>query len=211
LALITIYATDFIAQIALFFSKLALFTFGGAYAVLSWMSAEVVTDKGWLSAPQMLDALGLAETTPGPLILVTEFVAYVAGFKQGGVWTGILAAITALWMTFAPCFLWIFAGAPWIEHLRAAPRLAAALSGIMAAVVGVIAHLSLWFGLHVLFRENITLALGPLRPMIPNLATVQPLQLGIAVLAAVLLLRRHWPLGWVLLISAALSGLAAIF
>ncbi len=210
LALIMTYGSDFMSQIALFFSKLALFTFGGAYAVLSWMASEVVTVKGWLTAPQMLDALGLAETTPGPLILVTEFVAYVAGFKQNGIWMGVLAAITALWMTFAPCFLWIFAGAPWIAHLRAAPRLAAALSGIMAAVVGVIAHLSLWFGLHVLFRENMDLAFGPLHLMIPNITTVQPVQLGIALLAGVLLLRRHWPLGWVLLISAALSGIAAV-
>jgi chromate transporter len=195
----------------MFFSKLALFTFGGAYAVLSWMASEVVIQKGWITAPEMLAALGLAETTPGPLILVTEFVAYLAGHRIGGLFLGLAAAITTLWMTFAPCFLWIFAGAPWIAHLRAAPRLAGALNAILAAVVGVIAHLSLWFGFHVLFTAQFTLSLGPLHPLLPDLASVQPLPLAIAVISGYLLLARHWSLPLVLALSAITSAVVSIF
>jgi chromate transporter len=211
LGLIVQFAPDFLAQIAMFFSKLALFTFGGAYAVLSWMASEVVIQKGWITAPEMLAALGLAETTPGPLILVTEFVAYLAGHRIGGLFLGLAAAITTLWMTFAPCFLWIFAGAPWIAHLRAAPRLAGALNAILAAVVGVIAHLSLWFGFHVLFTAQFTLSLGPLHPLLPDLASVQPLPLAIAVISGYLLLARHWSLPLVLALSAITSAVVSIF
>jgi len=211
LGLIVQFAPDFLAQIAMFFSKLALFTFGGAYAVLSWMASEVVIQKGWITAPEMLAALGLAETTPGPLILVTEFVAYLAGHRIGGVSLGLAAALVTLWMTFAPCFLWIFAGAPWIAHLRAAPRLAGALNAILAAVVGVIAHLSLWFGVHVLFTAQFTLSLGPLHPLLPDLASVQPLPLAIAVISGYLLLARHWSLPLVLAVSAITSAVASIF
>ncbi len=211
LAGIAAFAPAILADIALFFSKLALLTFGGAYAVLSWMASEVVVTRGWLSAPQMLDALALAETTPGPLILVTEFVAYVAAHKQGGIGMGVAAAAITLWMTFAPCFLWIFAGAPWIAHMQSAPRATAALAGIMAAVVGVIAHLSLWFGLHVLFGQTFTVQIGPLQPLLPDLSTLRVLLLAIALLAGVLLLRRHWPLPLVLLLCAAISAVAAAF
>lgn len=211
LALIVQFAPDFLAQIALFFSKLALFTFGGAYAVLSWMTAEVVTQKGWITAPEMLAALGLAETTPGPLILVTEFVAYLAGHRMGGLPLGIAAAIITLWMTFAPCFLWIFAGAPWIAHLRAAPRLSGALNGILAAVVGVIAHLSLWFAIHVLFASQVNVTIGPMHPLLPDLTSAQPLPIVIALIAGYLLLARHWSLPLVLAISAITSAGVAIF
>lgn len=201
-------APPILADLALLFSKLAVLTFGGAYAVLSWLTAEVVTQRGWLTAPQMLDALALAETTPGPLILVTQFVAYLAANAQGGVVMGLAGAAIALWMTFVPCFLWIFAGAPWMAQLRSAPRLSAALAGIMAAVVGVIAHLSLWFALHVLFASTYTFAHGPL---LPDLASLRMLPLGLALLAGLLLLRWHWPLPAVLAICAALSALARLF
>ena len=211
LAGIVAFAPQILADIALFFSKLAMLTFGGAYAVLSWMASEVVVTRGWLSAQQMLDALALAETTPGPLILVTEFVAYVAAYKQGGMWLGLAAAGITVWMTFAPCFLWIFAGAPWIAHLQNAPRLSAALAGIMAAVVGVIAHLSLWFALHVLFGATLTAQIGPFHPLLPDLSTIRLLPTGLALLAALLLLRLHWALPWVLLISGAVSALSLAF
>ena len=142
------------ADIGYFFSKLAIVTFGGAYAVLAYMAQDVVSHLGWLSPAEMMDGLGLAETTPGPLILVTEFVGFVTGFKAGGVWYGIMAAMVALWATFVPCFLWIFAGAPYLDWLTGQPRLRAALDYILAVVVGVIANLFLWFSLHVFFRET---------------------------------------------------------
>lgn len=211
LGLIVQFAPDFLAEIAIFFSKLAVFTFGGAYAVLSWMTAEVVSEKGWITAAEMLAALGLAETTPGPLILVTEFVSYLAGHRIGGIPLGIAAALITLWMTFAPCFLWIFAGAPWIAHLRAAPRLSGALNAILAAVVGVIAHLSLWFAIHVLFSAQVTLTIGPLHPLLPDLASVQPLPLAIALLSGYLLMVRHWSLPVVLAISALTSAVSSLF
>jgi chromate transport protein ChrA len=139
--------------VGLFFAKLAVVTFGGAYAVLAWMVQEVVQDFGWLTTAQMMDALGLAETTPGPLILVTEFVGFLAGAQAGGLGLGLAAALVTLWVTFAPCFLWIFAGAPYVEWIATRPRLQGALDAITAAVVGVIANLSLWFALHVVFGE----------------------------------------------------------
>ena len=175
-----------LAQVALFFSKLAVVTFGGAYAVLAYMTQQAVEAYGWLSTGQMLDGLGLAETTPGPLILVTEFVGFLAGFKAGpgSLLLGLAAALVALWSTFAPCFLWIFAGAPYIERLRGAPRLAGALAAITAAVVGVILNLSLWFGLHVVFAEVETHDLGPLRLLIPDPATIDWATAGLVLLAA---------------------------
>ncbi|MFD2741104.1 chromate efflux transporter [Sulfitobacter aestuarii] len=144
---------DFLLQLGLFFSKLALVTFGGAYAVLAYMTQNVVQDFGWISTDQMIDALGLAETTPGPLILVTEFVALLAGFAQSGVTGALAAGMLALWVTFTPCFLWIFLAGPYLEQISAQPRLAGALRAITAAVVGVIANLSVWFALHVLFDQ----------------------------------------------------------
>jgi chromate transporter len=138
------------SAVALFFSKLAVVTFGGAYAVLAYMAQQAVETYGWLSASEMIDGLGLAETTPGPLILVTEFVAYLAGHRlAGGVMGGIAAAAIALWVTFTPTFLMIFTAAPYIERLRTLPWLAGALSAITAAVVGVILNLTVWFAVHV--------------------------------------------------------------
>lgn len=151
--LVLLWAADstFLLQLGLFFSKLAVVTFGGAYAVLAYMTQTVVQDYGWITTPQMIDALGLAETTPGPLILVTEFVALLAGFAQSGPLGAIAAGLLALWVTFTPCFLWIFLAGPYLERIAAQPRLSSALQAITAAVVGVIANLSLWFALHVLF------------------------------------------------------------
>ncbi len=148
------------SQIGWFFSKLAVVTFGGAYAVLAYMAQDVVTGHGWLTAGQMMDGLGLAETTPGPLILVTEFVAFLTGFQHGGFaegapawWAGVAGAAISLWATFAPCFLFIFVGAPYIAWINTRSRLKSALTGITASVVGVIFNLALWFALHVFFGQ----------------------------------------------------------
>lgn len=211
LAALQLLAPGILAELALFFSKLALLTFGGAYAVLTWMAQEVVQQKQWLTLPQMMDGLGLAETTPGPLILVTEFVGFLAAFKSGGIWMGLAGAAITLWMTFAPCFLWIFAGAPWIARLTAAPRLSGALAAITAAVVGVIANLSLWFAAHVLFSKVATTTYGPLYLLTPDLTSVNPLATTLALLAAILLLKRHWPLPMVLLLCAGTSAAVAAF
>lgn len=201
----------FLFDIGTLFSKLAVLTFGGAYAVLAWLSQTIVQDKAWLTLPQMIDALGLAETTPGPLILVTEFVAYLAGHGKGGPVLGVAAALVALWMTFAPCFLWIFAGAPLINRLEQAPRLAAALTAITAAVVGVIANLSLWFAQHVLFAQINSHAFGPLRLVLPDVTSLQPTAAALAALAVYLLFWRGWGLGPMLAVCAALGAVAGLW
>ena len=145
-------------DVGLFFSKLAVVTFGGAYAVLAYMAQQAVDTYGWLGPGEMADGLGLAETTPGPLIMVTQFTGFLAGWRMPEPFTplvaGILAAGLTTWVTFAPCFLWIFALAPWMERMKSAPRLRAGLAAVTAAVVGVIASLALWFGLHVLFPAD---------------------------------------------------------
>lgn len=194
-------------QIGWFFSKLALVTFGGAYAVLAYMAQDVVSHHGWLSAGEMMDGLGLAETTPGPLILVTEFVAYVAAFKQGGLAAGIIGACVALWATFVPCFLWIFAGAPYVEWIISKPRLRGALAAITAAVVGVILNLTIWFGLHVFFGKVTPQAYGWLKLWVPDMATLDWRIVVLAVVSGVLLLQRHWGIAPVLAVVSAL-GLA---
>lgn len=199
-----------LAEIGIFFSKLAVLTFGGAYAVLAWMAQDVVQTKGWLTLPQMMDGLGLAETTPGPLILVNEFVGFMAAHQQGGWAMGLAGAAIALWMTFVPSFLFIFAGAPFIERLTHLPRLSGALAAITAAVVGVIANLSLWFALHVLFASVPEIGLGPLRLSLPDPGTLRPLPLLIAAFAAWGLLVRHLPLLVVLALSALASAMVAV-
>lgn len=210
LAALHAFGPPILAEIAWFFSKLAVLTFGGAYAVLTWMAQEVVQQKQWLTLSQMVDGLGLAETTPGPLILVTEFVGYIAAARYG-VWMGIAGAAVTLWMTFAPCFLWIFAGAPWIARLSAAPRLTESLRSITAAVVGVIANLSLWFALHVVFGSVLTLSFGPMQISLPEIETLKPLPLLLSFLAAYLLLWRHWPLLRVLILCAVSTAAVAAF
>ena len=197
-----------LAQIGLFFSKLAVVTFGGAYAVLAYMAQDVVQHFGWLSAGEMVDGLGLAETTPGPLILVTEFVGFLASFRHGGgnPWAmGVLGAVITLWATFAPCFLWIFVGAPYIEWLRTAPRLQSALAAVTAAVVGVILNLTVWFGLHVLFGTITETWAGPLRLYLPQFASLSWIALGLSALAVLLLFKLHRSIIETLSICAALS------
>lgn len=210
LAALVALAPARLAEIGLFFAKLAVLTFGGAYAVLTWMAQDVVTAKDWLTLPQMMDGLGLAETTPGPLILVTQFVGHMAGQAQGGWPMGIAAAAITLWVTFVPSFMFIFIGAPFIDRLTQMPRLSSALAAITAAVVGVIANLSLWFALHVLFAQVSSVAVGPFALALPAVETLRLLPATLAVLAAVLILGRHWPLAWVLALCAALSALPAL-
>ena len=194
-----------LAQLGYFFSKLAVVTFGGAYAVLAYMGQDVVTRLGWLEAGQMMDGLGLAETTPGPLILVTEFVGYVAAWRDGGIALGLAGAAVTLWATFAPCFLWIFAAAPYVEWINAQPRLKGALSAITAAVVGVILNLGIWFGLHVFFGTVTRIETGPLTLWTPELATLDWRVVALAALSGYLLLWRHWGIPAVLGLAAALA------
>jgi len=200
-----------LVDIGAFFAWLAVVTFGGAYAVLAYMTQAVVGDFGWLSTAQMMDALGLAETTPGPLILVTQFVGMIAAAQAGGTGLALIAGALTLWVTFVPCFIWIFAGAPLIDWLEQQPRLNAALSGITAAVVGVIANLSVWFALHVFFQTVTPVAAGPIHSVLPDISTVQPIAVALALLAGYLLLIRHMSLLWVLSITAAISATITLF
>ncbi len=197
-----------LSKMALFFSKLAVVTFGGAYAVLAYMAQDVVQNYHWLEPGEMLDALGLAETTPGPLILVNQFVGTLAAWRHGGgpqLWMGILGALVTLWATFAPCFLWIFAGAPYIEHLNANPKLKSALAAVTAAVVGVILNLTVWFALHVLFGNVDETAWGPLTLHLPELASLQPVALALSALAFVLLFALHRGIATTLAICGGLA------
>jgi len=202
-------------KIGLFFSRLAVVTFGGAYAVLAYMAQQAVQTQGWLQPGEMADGLGLAETTPGPLILVTQFVGYLAAFRAPAPFTpfvaGVLGAGLTIWVTFAPCFLWIFALAPWIDRARNATRLKGGLAAITAAVVGVIANLSLWFALHVLFRRTAPLVVGPIRLAMPDWASVNVAASALAVLAAILLFRtRLGMLATLAICAAAGLGIGAI-
>ena len=195
-------------DIAIFFSKLAIVTFGGAYSVLAYMAQQAVETYGWLSAGEMLDGLGLAETTPGPLILVTEFVGFLAGYRFGGepkLVFGLLGAAITLWATFAPSFLWIFAGAPYVERLGTNPKLTGALSAVTAAVVGVILNLSLWFALHVFFAKVEPAWLGPLRLWLPDVSTLDLEAVALSCLAALLLLRLKLGIAATLAISASVA------
>ncbi|MCB1343141.1 MAG: chromate efflux transporter [Pseudooceanicola sp.] len=200
---------DFLAGVGWFFARLAVVTFGGAYAVLGYMTQTVVQDYGWVSTAQMIDALGLAETTPGPLILVTQFVAMLAGALREGPGLAAAAGAVALWATFAPCFLWIFLFSPYLDAIAARPRLAAALKAITAAVVGVILNLSLWFALHVMFGRVGILDGGPLHLPFPDLGTVSPKALALTALAALLLLKLHRGMGETLAILAVAGLLAS--
>lgn len=199
-----------LADIGLFFSKLAVVTFGGAYAVLAYMAQDVVNQFGWLRPGEMMDGLGLAETTPGPLILVTEFVGFLAAFREGGFAMGVAGALVALWATFAPCFLWIFAGAPFIDWIGAQPRLKGALSAISAAVVGVILNLTIWFALHVFFTSVEAKSAGPLVLWTPELASLDWRAVALSAVCAVLLFRLHWDLMRVLAAASA-GGALLVF
>jgi chromate transporter len=180
-------------DIAWFFSKMAVVTVGGAYAVLAYVAQDAVQSYHWLSAPEMLAGLGLAETTPGPLILVLQFVGFLAGYRApdafSGVTGGIAASALTLWVTFAPCFVFVFLGAPLVERLQANRTLSGALGAITASVVGVIANLALWFGLRVLFRDIVAMPFGPVVVDLPAPASLDPAAAALAVLAAFCLFR----------------------
>jgi chromate transporter len=195
---------------ALFFSKVAVVTFGGAYAVLAYVAQQAVETYHWLRPDEMLTGLGLAETTPGPLILVLVFVGFLAGYRgETGLdplAAGIFGAAITAWVTFVPSFLFIFVGAPYVETLRRNRLVAAALAAVTAAVVGVIANLALWFGLHVLFAEVGELSLGPVALPAPSLSSFDLAATLISLAAAVTLLRFH--VGVVpVLIGAAIAGM----
>ena len=194
-------------DIGIFFSKLAVVTFGGAYAVLAYLGQDVVTQFGWLTAGEMMDGLGLAETTPGPLILVNEFVGFLAAFREGGFWYGLLGAMVTLWATFTPCFLWIFVGAPYIDWIGSQARLRGALTAITAAVVGVILNLSIWFALHVFFAQVSAQTYGPIVLWEPVLNSLDWRVILLALLSAILLFRFHWGISRVLVL-ASVSGVA---
>jgi chromate transporter len=203
LALAALDEQGLLLHIGVFFSKLAVVTFGGAYAVLAYLGQDVVVQFGWLSAGEMMDGLGLAETTPGPLILVNEFVGFIAAFRQGGFYYGLLGAVVTLWVTFTPCFLWIFVGAPYIDWIGSQARLRGALTAITAAVVGVILNLSIWFALHVFFGEVSMQHYGPLVVWWPQFETLDWRVILLAMICAPLLLRLHWGISRVLLLSAS--------
>ena len=210
-ALAMVFGPDSVfVQEGILFSKAAVVTFGGAYAVLAYIAQQAVETHHWLLPGEMLDGLGLAETTPGPLIMVVQFVAFLGAFRNphglDPLAAGVLGSLITVWVTFVPCFTWIFLGAPYIEALRGKRALHAALSAITAAVVGVILNLSLWFGLHVLFRRVGDWQLGPLQLLVPELASVD---LAAAALAAVAMLALfRWKLGLpkTLALSAALGA-----
>ena len=197
-------------QLALFFSFAAVITFGGAYAILAFIAQQAVDVYGWLTPRQMVDGLGLAETTPGPLIMVVQFVAFLAAFAaptgMDPFVAGAVAGLLVTWVTFVPSFVFIFAGAPYAEYLRQRPGPAAALSGITAAVTGVIANLALWFALQTLFAVTGELHYGPLRLHTVNMATLDVFGLGLAIASYIALTRLRWGL----LTTIALSALAGL-
>jgi chromate transporter len=209
LAVVTLGPGHVLVSIGLFFSKLAVVTFGGAYAVLAYVAQQAVETHGWLTAPEMVDALGLAETTPGPLILVTQFVGFLAAFREAAPFTpltaGVLGAGLTLWVTFVPSMLWIFAFAPFIEELRGNKRLAGALAAITAAVVGVILNLSVWFALHVLFGKVTEMHAGPVRWYAFDPAALDSHVAVLAVTAAILVFRFHRSLIEVIVVMALLG------
>jgi chromate transporter len=186
-------ASHVFVQEGLFFSKMAVVTFGGAYAVLAYVAQQAVETYQWLAPGEMLDGLGMAETTPGPLIMVVQFVGFMGAFRNPGAFdpmvAGMLGAAVATWVTFVPCFLWIFLGAPFIEALRGKPLLTAALSAITAAVVGVILNLAIWFGLHVVFATVGETHIAGLRLLVPDWNTLNVFSLILTVGALIAMLR----------------------
>lgn len=190
-------------QVGIFFSQMAVVTFGGAYAALSYVAQQAVEGFAWITPAQMMDGLGLAESTPGPLILVLQFVGFLAGYQNAGadapLLSGVIGALMTVWVTFVPCFLWIFLGAPYVEALRGNARLTGALDAIMAAVVGVIANLALWFTLHVLFARHTTQGIP-----VPESVQWIPAALTATALLLTFVLRRG--LGLTLLICATLGA-----
>jgi chromate transporter len=196
-------------QEGVFFSRAAVVTFGGAYAVLAYIAQQAVDTFHWLLPGEMLDGLGLAETTPGPLIMVVQFVGFLGAFRHPGglspLLAGLFGSLVTVWVTFVPCFLWIFLGAPYIEALRASRPLRAALAAISACVVGVILNLSLWFALHVVFRQVEPHHFGPLRALVPTLSSLDPAAATLALLAMLAIFRFKLGLPKTLAASAALG------
>ncbi|TQF28686.1 chromate efflux transporter [Bradyrhizobium sp. UNPA324] len=196
------------SQIALFFSKMSLVTFGGAYAVLAYVAQQAVEHYHWLKPHEMLDGLGMAETTPGPLIMVLQFVGFMAAYRDPSGLSPMLAAtlggLLATWVTFTPCFLWIFVGAPYIERLRGNTGLAGALSTITAAVVGVILNLSIWFALHTLFRETVPVHAFALNFDMPVLTSVDIPALVLSIAAATAIFR--FKLGMLTVLGASCAA-----
>jgi chromate transporter len=211
LVLVTLGQSHVLWDIGVFFSQLAVVTFGGAYAVLAYMAQEAVQSYGWMQAGEMADGLGLAETTPGPLILVTQHVGFLAAFRSPEPFSplvaGLLGAGLTTSVTFAPCFLWIFTFAPWIERLQHATRLKGGLAALTAAVVGVIANLSVWFALHVLFARVDTVDVGPMRLSLPDWISFDWRAGLLSVLAALILFGLKWSVFRMLAILA-ITGLA---
>jgi chromate transporter len=191
-ALVLLTGTESVwTRLAGFFSLMSVLSFGGAYAVLAWVAQYASEAQNWITAPEMLDGLGLAETTPGPLILVTQFVGFLAAWRQEGMLhpllAGSLGGMLTTWVMFAPSFLWIFLLAPQVEKLRGNARIAGALRGITAAVVGVIANLAVWFGLRLLFSETHQITWTRINLELPMVTTLDPWALGMVVIAAILL------------------------
>jgi chromate transporter len=191
--LVALGQANVFSQIALFFSKMAMVTFGGAYAVLAYVAQQAVEHYHWVNPREMLDGLGMAETTPGPLIMVLQFVGFMAAFRDPGTLSpmlaGTLGGLVATWVTFTPCFLWIFVGGPFIEKLRGNKGLAGALTAITAAIVGVILNLSIWFALHTLFRATSKVASFGLSFDMPDLSSVEVAALVLAIAAATAIFR----------------------
>lgn len=202
------------ADIATFFSKMAVVTFGGAYAVLAYVAQEAVQNYGWLRPGEMLDGLGMAETTPGPLIMVTQFVGFMGAARQSGeldpLLAGTLGAILTTWVTFVPCFLWIFLGAPFAERMRGNVAITSALTGVTAAVVGVVLNLAVWFALHTIFAEVTEFRWAPLQVDVPVLSSVSLPALLFTVAALLAVFRfKAGPLAVIL--GAAVAGLLLWF
>lgn len=209
LAVLMLDANHVLVDIGLFFSKLAVVSFGGAYALLSYMAQQAVENYGWMTAPEMVDGLGLAETLPGPLIKVTQFVGFLGAYRAAEplspVMAGVVGSALATWVTFVPPMLLIFAGAPFVEQLRSNQRLSGALAAITAAVVGVILNLTLWFVLHVLFSHIEEMRAGPLRWYAFDPSTLDLKAAALAAVAAVLAFRFHRGLIQMVAIMAALG------
>jgi chromate transporter len=206
---VTLGPDNVFTQIGVFFSKMAVVTFGGAYAVLAYVAQEAVQNYHWLRPGEMLDGLGMAETTPGPLIMVLQFVGFMGAYREAGglgpIQAATIGAVLATWVTFVPCFLWIFLGAPFIERLRGNAAISGGMAAITAAVVGVILNLAIWFGLHVLFSEVSVVRAGPLSIELPVLSSVDWASLTLTVLAVFAIFRLKMSVMTVLLGSAVLG------
>jgi chromate transporter len=193
---VSVSSTTVFVDQALFFSGAAVVTFGGAYAVLSYVAQQAVHVYGWLTAGEMVSGLALAETTPGPLIMVVQFVAFLGAYRDPGAldpwFAAVLASLLVCWVTFVPCFLFVLLGAPYVERLRHNSHLAAALTGVTAAVVGVIANLAAFFALHTLFDETRHVSAGIVQLDVPVLGSADPVAFAITAVALVLMLGRGW-------------------